>query len=134
MERGWGKAPSEQPRHGKRGQVRERVIQIMYPGIESTGGISIRDSRGRQGLGEKVTRRKKEGKRRRRDGGERTEEQYRKQGELERRKTEENRGGKGDRNEKNMSEKKGTWGQARGWIKASTKLGYKWLSCTSRHM
>ena len=24
-ERGWGKAPSEQPRHGKRGQVREHV-------------------------------------------------------------------------------------------------------------
>ena len=40
-ERGWGKAPSEQPRHGKRGQERERVIQIMYPGIESTGGITM---------------------------------------------------------------------------------------------
>ena len=40
-ERGWGKAPSEQPRHGKRGRERERVIQIMYPGIESTGGITM---------------------------------------------------------------------------------------------
>ena len=35
-------------------------------------------------------------KRRRRDGRERTEEQYGKQGELERRKTDENRGWKGD--------------------------------------
>ena len=36
-----GKAPSEQPRDGKQGQVKERVIQIMYPGIKSTGGITM---------------------------------------------------------------------------------------------
>ena len=67
--------------------------------------------------------------------GEKTEEEYGKRVELERRKTEGKRGGEGFKNEKNMSEEtKGTWGQARGWIKTSTKLGYKWLSCTSRHM
>ena len=45
--------------------------------------------------------------------------------ELERRKTEGKRGGEGFKNERNMSEEtKGTWGQARGWIKTSTKLGY----------